>query len=85
MSSDDGNFFSTDDDYYDWRDRLNEVILIASRRISLALLSIGLAMAGASLMHEAHTSGYGLVILIASGAFAIWAAAANIFGTRSIH
>jgi hypothetical protein len=81
-TSDDGSFFSTDD-YVSWRDRLNEVILVASRRISLAILSIGFAIAGANLMGQADTSGYGLTSLIASGAFGIWAAAANLFGPGS--
>jgi hypothetical protein len=82
-ASDDGGFFPTGDDFDDWRDRYLEVILVASRRISLAVLSLGFAIAGASLMNGNNTSGYGQISLAAAGIFAIWTAAANIFGSRS--
>jgi hypothetical protein len=81
--SDDGSFFGTDDPLADWRDRLLDDILIASRRVSLAVLSAGFAIAGAAMVGGATTAGFGQISLGASGVFAIWATAANLFGSRS--
>src|SRR5262245_54398783 len=84
-ASDDSSFFSlTDGDpFADWRDRMIDVISIASRRVSLAILSVGFAIAGAWIVSAGVNSRYGSASLIASGVFAIWGAGANVFGSRA--
>ena|SRR5215216_3358213 len=84
QGSDDGSFFgSTEDMFDDWRDRMIDIISITSRRVSLAVLATGFAIAGATMVGGGTTSGFGQASLALSGVFAIWATAANLFGPRS--
>jgi hypothetical protein len=84
MASDDGSFFGpTEDMLEDWRDRIIDVISITGRRVSLAILAAGFAVAGAALTRDGAVSGYGQASMVAAGAFALWAVAANVFGPRA--
>jgi hypothetical protein len=85
QGSDDGSFFGPTEDPLldDWRDRMIDVISIASRRVSLAVLATGFAIAGATMVGGGTTSGFGQASLVLSGVFTIWATAANLFGLRS--
>ncbi|HYT73898.1 MAG TPA: hypothetical protein VEL79_04035 [Vicinamibacterales bacterium] len=73
MGTDDGSFFPKGDDF----DRFIDVISLVSRRVSLAILSAGFAVAGASMVGANAESLYGRVGLGLSVLFGAWAAAAS--------
>lgn len=74
MSTDDGSFFPQQGDDFD---RYIDVISVASRRVSLAVLSAGFAYAGASMVGAETTSLYGRVSLGLAVLFGVWTAATN--------
>ncbi len=73
MATDDGSFFPQGDDF----DRYIDVISLVSRRVSLAVLSAGFAVAGASLVGANTASLYGRVGLGLAVLLGAWAVAAN--------
>jgi hypothetical protein len=82
-SSDDGGFFPSTDDWFDWRDRFINVLSLVSQRVSLAVLSAGFAIAGANMVGTERAGSWGQASLAVAGVFAAWSVVANLMGPKS--
>jgi hypothetical protein len=84
MGSDDGSFgvFTDESAWDDWRDRITDLASIASRRVSMSVLSAGFAMSGSNMLGTEANTGYGLGCFAMSGLFTIWAVTANLAKPR---
>lgn len=84
MATDDGSFFTDEQefgDWLDWGERLVSAILLASQRLSLAIAAPGFAIAGAIMIDKAPM--LGRLSLGVAVVFVVWAVVANAMGVRT--
>jgi hypothetical protein len=83
MGTDDGDFFGVTEeaqfqDWLDWAQQLVNVISLVSQRIGLAIVSVGFAIVGSTLVSSERSLSLGQVSLGISAVFTVWFAVANL-------
>lgn len=76
MTTDDGDFFSTDDvtfgEWWTWVERVSSVISQAASRLGLGIMAAGSAIAAAQMFNSQAGAQYGKATLAVSGLLGGW-------------
>jgi len=76
MTTDDGDFFPTDDitikDWWNWIERVINVISVASTRLGVGVIAAGGAIAASHMFGSEGGSHYARITLGVSAVFALW-------------
>lgn len=87
QGTDDGGFFGVTEeqefqDWLDWAEQVINVVSLVSQRISLAVVTVGLAFVGSTMAGNERTAGLGDAALAVSGVFAIWFVVSMLTGVQ---